>query len=203
MRDTKERILRTALDLFAREGYEAVSVSAIAGALGMTKGALYRHYESKRDIFDSILHRMEQRDAAQAQADGVPEGTAAEMGERYETTSMEAIVTFSLSMFRYWTEDPFAAAFRRLLTLEQYRSREMGALYQQYLASGPLDYVTDLFTALRLSRPREAAAAFYGPMFLLYSVYDGAEDRGETLTLLKRHLNRFLSDYHEGRLTQS
>ena len=42
MNDTKERILTTALRLFARDGYEAVSVSDIAQALGMTKGALYR-----------------------------------------------------------------------------------------------------------------------------------------------------------------
>ena len=43
---TKEDILIVALHLFARDGYEAVSVSQIAGELGMTKGALYRHYES-------------------------------------------------------------------------------------------------------------------------------------------------------------
>ena len=55
MADTKERILMTALRLFARDGYEAVSVSAIAGELGMTKGALYKHYRNKRDIFDSIV----------------------------------------------------------------------------------------------------------------------------------------------------
>ena len=35
MENTKERILLTALELFARDGYEAVSVSTIAGALGM------------------------------------------------------------------------------------------------------------------------------------------------------------------------
>ncbi|MFQ9243206.1 MULTISPECIES: TetR family transcriptional regulator [Lachnospiraceae] len=29
------------------QGYEAVSVSRIAGTLGMTKGALYRHYENE------------------------------------------------------------------------------------------------------------------------------------------------------------
>lgn len=44
---TKEDILIVALHLFARDGYEAVSVSQIAGELGMTKGALYRHFESK------------------------------------------------------------------------------------------------------------------------------------------------------------
>lgn len=52
---TKEDILIVALHLFARDGYEAVSVSQIAGELGMTKGALYRHYESKRDIFEHIV----------------------------------------------------------------------------------------------------------------------------------------------------
>lgn len=36
---TKERLLLTALRLFAQYGYAAVSVSAIAGELGMTKGA--------------------------------------------------------------------------------------------------------------------------------------------------------------------
>lgn len=46
MSDTKERILMTALGLFARDGYEAVSVSRIAGELGMTKGALYKHYKN-------------------------------------------------------------------------------------------------------------------------------------------------------------
>ena len=60
MKDTKEKILESALKLFAADGYEAVSVSMIAGELGITKGALYRHYKNKRDIFGSILKRMEQ-----------------------------------------------------------------------------------------------------------------------------------------------
>ena len=55
MRNRKEEILIVALHLFARDGYEAVSVSQIAGALGITKGALYRHFKSKRDIFDRIV----------------------------------------------------------------------------------------------------------------------------------------------------
>ena len=40
MSDTKKSILLSALCLFARDGYEAVPVSAIAGELGITKGAL-------------------------------------------------------------------------------------------------------------------------------------------------------------------
>ena len=63
MGNRKEEILIVALHLFARDGYEAVSVSQIAGELDMTKGALYRHYKSKRDIFDCIVQRMSSRTA--------------------------------------------------------------------------------------------------------------------------------------------
>ena len=40
--DTKERILETALELFAQNGYLGTSMSDIAGKLGITKGALYK-----------------------------------------------------------------------------------------------------------------------------------------------------------------
>ena len=177
MAEMKENILQTALRMFAAEGYEAVSVGDIAGALGVTKGALYRHYRSKRDIFDHILARMEQRDAAQAQAHDLPEGARTEMEAAYRAATVEDIVGFSKAMFRYWTRDEFAARFRRMLTLEQFRSPEMGALYQQYLGAGPLGYVADLFDGLGLRDPQRAAAEFYGPMYLMYSVSDAAEDK--------------------------
>ena len=184
MSNTKEHILLTALRLFAKDGYEAVSVRAIAEELGMTKGALYKHYRNKREIFDSIVDRMEQRDAERAAEFGVPEGPPAEMEEKYRSTPVDPMVDYAKAQFRYWTEDDFAAQFRRMLTLEQYRSEEMEHLYQQYLVSGPLGYMSDLFTGLGLVQPQEEAAGFYAPMFLLYSVYDGAEDKKAVLSFL-------------------
>lgn len=200
MGDTRERILLTALELFARQGYEATSVSDVAGALGLTKGALYRHFGSKRDIFDSILRRMERQDGEQARDHDLPEGTAEADGSAYETATVEDIVSFSKAMFRYWTEDPFAAPFRRMLTVEQYRSAEMGRLYGQYLSAGPLGYVADLFRALGLSDPERRAAAFYGPMFLLYSVYDGAENKAAVTALLDEHMDRAEKELMGGKL---
>ena len=73
MGNTKEEILLVSLHLFAQDGYEAVSVSQIAGELGITKGALYRHYQSKRDIFDHILACMEQGDGEQAESHDMPQ----------------------------------------------------------------------------------------------------------------------------------
>jgi len=173
----KEEILIVALHLFARDGYEAVSVSQIAGELGMTKGALYRHYKSKRDIFDCIVQRMEQQDGEQAGEYDMPQEDKEKMPEKYEAVSFDDFVEYSKSMFEYWTEDDFASSFRKMLTIEQFRSEEMQKLYQQYLVAGPASYVKDLFESIGIVNAKDKAARFYSVMFFYYSIYDGASDK--------------------------
>lgn len=177
MRNRKEEILNVALHLFARDGYEAVSVSQIAGALGMTKGALYRHYKSKKDIFDCIVKRMEQGDSEQAADYDMPEDDKEDMPEKYEAVSLSDFVEYSKSMFEYWTEDDFASSFRKILTIEQFRNDEMQGLYQQYLASGPVSYVKDLFESMDIENANDKAVRFYAVMYFYYSAYDGARDK--------------------------
>ena len=180
MSNRKEEILIVALHLFARDGYEAVSVSQIAGELDMTKGALYRHYKSKRDIFDSIVKRMEQQDSEQARENEVPEESIEKTPEEYQNISFDDFVEYSKSMFEYWTEDDFASSFRKMLTIEQFRSEEMQNLYQQYLVSGPAEYVKDLFKNMEIKNPEENAVKFYANMFFYYSMYDGAADKARS-----------------------
>lgn len=191
MSNTKEDILITALHLFAADGYEAVSVSRIAGELGMTKGALYKHYRNKRHIFDSITERMEQKDADNADRFQMPEDTHENTPEEYSRVSLKQFIEYSKDQFRYWTCDDFAASFRRMLTVEQYRSGEMQQLYQQYLASGPVGYVADLFESLGMDNPEEKAAQFYGILFLFYSIYDGAENKDEVMQRFDRTIDEF------------
>ena len=180
MGNRKEEMLIVALHLFARDGYEAVSVSQIAGELDMTKGALYRHYKSKRDIFDCIVQRMEQQDSEQARQNEVPEESIEKVPEEYQNVSVEDFVGYSKSMFEYWTEDDFASSFRKMLTIEQFRSEEMQNLYQQYLVSGPAEYVKDLFKNMEIKNPEENAVKFYANMFFYYSMYDGAADKARS-----------------------
>ena len=180
MGNRKEEILIVALHLFARDGYEAVSVSQIAGELDMTKGALYRHYKSKRDIFDCIVHRMEQQDGERARENEVPEESIEKTPEEYQNVSLDDFVEYSKSMFEYWTEDDFASSFRKMLTIEQFRSEEMQKLYQQYLVSGPAEYVRDLFKNMKIKNPEENAVKFYANMFFYYSMYDGAADKAKS-----------------------
>ena len=161
MGNRKEEILIVALHLFASDGYEAVSVSQIAGELDMTKGALYRHYKSKRDIFDCIVQRMEQQDGEQAVEYDMPQEDKEKMPEKYETVSL----------------DDFASSFRKMLTIEQFRSEEMQKLYQQYLVAGPVSYVKDLFDSMKITNAKNKAVRFYAVMHFYYSLYDGAEDQ--------------------------
>lgn len=190
MKDTKESILLTALTLFAKNGYKAVSVSMIAAELGITKGALYKHYKNKRDIFDSILKRMEQRDAQQAEKFDLPEGTLCDMEEKYKSSSIKQIINFSMAQFEYWTQDGFACSFRRLLTLEQYKSGEMNRLYQNYLVTGPLGYVTDLLSSLGYDEPQSKALALYAPMFFLFGAYDSGKNKEDVIRLADEHFDR-------------
>ena len=177
MGNRKEEILIVALHLFARDGYEAVSVSQITGELDMTKGALYRHYKSKRDIFDCIVEQMEQGDNNQATDYGMPEDDKERIPEKYEAVSMDDFAKYSKSMFEYWTENDFASSFRKMLTIEQFRSEEMQKLYQQYLASGPVSYVKDIFESMNIENAKEKAVRFYAIMHFYYSAYDGAENK--------------------------
>ena len=194
MGNRKEEILIVALHLFARDGYEAVSVSQIAGELDMTKGALYRHYKSKRDIFDCIVKRMEQQDGEQARRNEVPEESIEKMPEEYQNVSVEDFVGYSKSMFEYWTEDDFASSFRKMLTIEQFRSEEMQNLYQQYLVSGPAEYVKDLFKNMKIKNPEENAVKFYANVFFYYSVYDGAADKTQVKNLFEHMLDKIAEE---------
>ena len=294
MSEMKEKILRTALRLFAQEGYEAVSISRIAGALGLSKGALYRHYRDKRDVLDSIVREMERRDAEGAQEyalpgaeeteamaarrteengaqetraegqaagntsgareeepsegmgasavlsgglpggaefaaarDGEPSGGAGFPGAREEEPSGSAgfsgareeepsggagfsgaqrealtngtespavtprqLTEYARRMVRYWTRDEFAADFRRMLTLEQYRDPEMARMLRQYLTIGPMEYTALLLENMGVSHARERAAALCGGMYMLICAGDGAEDASECIALADAHLER-------------
>ena len=194
MSNRKEEILIVALHLFARDGYEAVSVSQIAGELDMTKGALYRHYKSKRDIFDSIVKRMEQQDSEQARENEVPEESIEKTPEEYQNISFDDFVEYSKSMFEYWTEDDFASSFRKMLTIEQFRSEGMQKLYQQYLVSGPAGYVKDLFKNMKIKDPEENAVKFYANMFFYYSVYDGAADKAKAKCQFEQMLDKIVEE---------
>ena len=57
MSDTKEYIIDQAYKLFLHKSYEAVSVSDISKAIGLTKGALYHHFLNKEELFKAVIDK--------------------------------------------------------------------------------------------------------------------------------------------------
>lgn len=193
--ETKERILETALELFAQSGYLGTSMSDIAARLGITKAALYKHYAGKQKILDRIVQRMNELDAARAAAYEMPGAAPEGFAQAYLNTPLDRIRAYSTAQFDHWTREPFSANFRKMLTLEQYRDARLAQLYQENLASGPVKYMAAIFRPLTDSdeTAMQLALDFYGPMYLLYSVYDGAADQSAVAPMLEAHIERFIA----------
>ena len=203
MKTTKDEILRTALKLFAERGFDAVSTGMIAEQLGITKGALYRHFESKQGIFDAIFDKMVELDAERANEDSVPEKKYEDDAESYKNTDAHDLGEFVNNKFVFWTEDDFARDFRRMITLEQHKSPERMKLYQDVICAGPVEYTKDLMTEmLRSGRLNKAAESFgaynlalmlFAPLSLMIQMADGGTDA----ELLKKHLREITAEFEE------
>ena len=193
--ETKERILETALELFAQSGYLGTFMSDIAARLGITKAALYKHYAGKQEILDRIVQRMNELDAARAADYEMPGAAPEGFAKAYLNTPLDRIRAYSTAQFDHWTREPFSANFRKMLTLEQYRDARLAQLYQENLASGPVKYMAAIFRPLTDSdeTAMQLALDFYGPMYLLYSVYDGAADQLAVAPILEAHIDRFIA----------
>ena len=57
-KDTKERILTAALEMFSQKGYDGTNIRELTSSLGLVKSALYRHFGSKEEIWNALLDEM-------------------------------------------------------------------------------------------------------------------------------------------------
>lgn len=175
MLNTRDRILDTALELFSHQGYHAVSVRALAKALGFTEAALYKHFPSKRAVFEALVTRQQQwtlEAMAQVEAQATPKaeagsepGAGAGAGNQepagpqypvdtqhpvgmYEDLDHQAFVDLGMRFFVDLLMRPEVMAFWRMVMIEQYHDPEMAAIYRQELVDGPRQYQTHLFSQL-------------------------------------------------------
>ena len=192
-KNTKEKILEEALKLFAKSGYKGTSMNEIAAQIGVSKAALYKHYSSKQEILDSIVERMNQMDAQRAKEYEMPNGNMEDVIAGYKNTAFDKIKEFTKVQFLHWTQEEFPCYFRKMLTLEQYRDSKMAKLYQKYLAKEPLQYMEAIFSGIvgNNEEAKQLAIDFYGPIFLLYSIYDGADNKQEVVNMVEQHVERF------------
>jgi TetR/AcrR family transcriptional regulator, acrAB operon repressor len=61
---TRATLLKTALSVFSTKGYAAATLDDVAKAANVTRGAIYWHFKSKADLYNSLIQEFSARGAA-------------------------------------------------------------------------------------------------------------------------------------------
>ncbi|MBY4898585.1 TetR/AcrR family transcriptional regulator [Cupriavidus sp. AU9028] len=76
--ETRERIIQSALGLVASGGYAAASIPAIAAEVDISAGLIYRHFDTKADLFNEVFRRAAQMEIDACEAAAATGGTVRE-----------------------------------------------------------------------------------------------------------------------------
>ena len=191
-RNTREEILDVALSLFSTKGYEATSLSDVSAMLGVSKAALFKHFDSKEEILFSVMNMMDEEDRNRARDMNVPEDRKSESEEDYRYINKDDFISYALSQFEYWTENKRASEYRKFLSLERLRREELRIKWEESFVSGPLSYTKDVMEALGIDGYEKKAMRLWSLMFLSYFLFDSGEDKEKLKTNLKEEFETLL-----------
>ena len=203
--DTKQRILDKALELFSTQGYDSVSVGEIAKAVGIKAPSLYNHFPSKQAIFDAIMEFT----AAQYEADtdqiNIHVQNAAQDIPVFTEITADVLFEKVQQIFEYSLHNETISRFRRMMTIEQFRSPELAALYSKRYVERVLDYHAGIFRALIAAGeiiaedPDTLAMLYVSPVLTLIGICDRQPERkSECLEKLQNHVQLFFRMVHGG-----
>jgi len=123
IRSTREKLLRAALTLIAREGFPAATTAAIADAAGVAEGTLYRHFASKDDLIIEAYRafKAEILEAVREDADAA-------------VSPDERLARFWRAMFECYRADTDAFLFGLRFGESELAKREGGAAGESFKA---------------------------------------------------------------------
>ena len=174
--DTKERILAAALEMFSQNGYAGTNIRELSASLSLVKSGVYKHYESKKAIWNALLDEM-----------------IAYYGEHFGSAehlppvpdSLEGLVDMTMRMVKFTVHDERIIMTRKVLTLEQYRDVRARELATKHFLTGLTDMFTHIFTGmmdkglLRRDDPKMLAFAYTAPISALIHLCDREPEKTE------------------------
>lgn len=190
---TRERILDSALSLFAERGYDGVGVDLIAEKAGLKGPSLYKHFRGKEDILDTIIDKVEIYYETNFGSEGNPGGIP---------SSMDELNRITLDRIKFTLHDETVRKTRRILSMEQFRSERIARLATKH----NLDVVQGMYCnifremmnagVLKKGNPEILAMQFVAPISLLIQVIDRESEREqEAMNRIAAHLEHFTEEY--------
>ena len=175
-RDTKEKILMAALELFSQKGYEGTNIRELTASLGLVKSAVYRHFESKEEIWNALLDMMI---AYYGSRFGSPENLPP------IPDSPEGLVEMTMRMVNFTVRDEKIIMTRKVLAIEQFRDERARDLASKHFLTGLTEMFTPIFAGmmekglLRRDDPAMLAFAYTAPIAALIHLCDREPDKAE------------------------
>ena len=173
---TKDRILSAALDMFSQNGYAGTNIRELTASLGLVKSGLYKHFESKEEIWNALLDEMS---AYYEERFGSPEHLPP------APDSPEGLVAMTMRMADFTIHDEKVVKTRKLLTIEQFRDGRARELATKHFLTG----LRDMFTAvlrtmmengsIRQDDPEMVAFAYTAPISALIRLCDREPEKTE------------------------
>ena len=192
-RDTKERILAAALEMFSQNGYAGTNIRELTASLGLVKSAMYRHFESKEDIWNALLDEMI---AYYAERFGSPEHLPP------VPDSLEALVAMTMQMVDFTIHDERIIMTRKLLTIEQFRDERARDLATKHFLTGLKEMFTHVFSGmmenglLRRDDPAMLAFAYTAPISALIRLCDREPEKtDDAIAQIEAFSRHFIKTY--------
>lgn len=192
-KDTKERILAAALEIFSQKGYAGTNIRELSESLGLVKSAMYRHFESKEAIWNTLLDELiayyEARFGSMEHLPPVPD-------------SLEELITTTMRMVNFTIRDETVVKTRKMLTIEQFRDERARDLATKYFLTGLRDMFTQIFAGmmdkglLRRDDPAMLAFAYTAPISALIHLCDREPEKtDEAMAQVEAFSRYFIKTY--------
>ena len=190
---TKERILAAALDLFSQNGYAGTNIRELTASLGMVKSSMYKHFESKEAIWDSLLDESIAYYGAHfgspEQLPPVPE-------------SLEELHAMTMQLVNFTVHDEKVVKVRKLLTIEQFRNGRARELATKHFLTGLEGMFAPVFAGmmdkglLRPDDPAMLAFAYTAPISALIHLCDREPEKTDAaMAQIEAFVEHFIRTY--------
>lgn len=180
--NTKEKILSKSLDLFSKYGYSDVSMENIAKEVGIKAPSIYKHFKSKKIIFDTII-----KDAV-IRVDNKLDDVDSYKTIRNGHTSLN-IEKLSIDIFKYLLHDTFVLKVRKMLSIEMYKNPQAMQYYVEKFIENPMtkqQEIIEYYGLGKFSDLKVLSTIFYSPILLAVKLYDAdPKKEDELIELLK------------------